>query len=212
MSNKYVAKYEEIASEVATAIVNGDYKVGDKLHGRSVLASQFKVSPETIRKAVSLLQNQAVVATMPGSGSIILSRDAARKFLDHFFDTDIIEKTQRRLQELIEQRNALNKEIDDLIVAISEQQEKVFLRKYNLHEIQVEAGASLDGQSVQSAQIHSLTGATVVAIKRDDQCIYAPGRSAEFQQGDVIVFAGNKEVQQQLAVMASGPMTTDNEA
>ena len=199
---KYVAKYEEIASALAAAIVSGEYKVGEKLYGRSMLAVQFKVSPETVRRAISLLQSQAVVASVPGSGVVILSKEAAKKFLDDFFTLDVIEK-KRRLQELIHQRNLLNKEIDELFLAIAQEQEQAFLRKYNLREIRVEAGSILDGQSVQSAKIHSLTGATVVAIKRDDQCIYAPSRTVEVKAGDVIVFVGSREAERKLMTMVS---------
>jgi len=199
---KYVAKYEEIASALAAAIVSGEYKVGEKLYGRSMLAGQFKVSPETVRRAISLLQSQAVVASVPGSGVVILSKEAAKKFLDDFFTLDVIEK-KRRLQELIHQRNLLNKEIDELFLAIAQEQEQAFLRKYNLREIRVEAGSILDGQSVQSAKIHSLTGATVVAIKRDDQCIYAPSRTVEVKAGDVIVFVGSREAERKLMTMVS---------
>ncbi len=53
--------YHQIAVDIAAKIVNGRYKEGERLHGRSTLASQYNVSPETIRKAVFLLQDMGIV-------------------------------------------------------------------------------------------------------------------------------------------------------
>ncbi|MDF2533128.1 MAG: transcriptional regulator, GntR family, partial [Clostridia bacterium] len=52
--------YKKIAIDIANKIVKGDIKEKDKISGRSVLASMYNVSPETIRRAVALLHESEV--------------------------------------------------------------------------------------------------------------------------------------------------------
>ncbi|MBC7336132.1 MAG: GntR family transcriptional regulator, partial [Clostridia bacterium] len=109
-----LARYEEIALMLATDIARGRYREGERIYGRSVLAGQYSVSPETIRKAVALLQAREVVEAVAGSGIIVLSRQAASKFVEDFEEFSTLEKMGKRLDELLEQRNRLNAEIERL--------------------------------------------------------------------------------------------------
>jgi len=55
MENKFKItspRYQQIAADVAAKIVDGHYKVGDKIYARSSLASQYGVSSETARRAI----------------------------------------------------------------------------------------------------------------------------------------------------------------
>ena len=49
------AQYLQIAVDVASRVAGGDLREGDRLYGRSVMASEYGVSPETIRRALRLL-------------------------------------------------------------------------------------------------------------------------------------------------------------
>ena len=59
-----IPRYEQIAVDIASKVANGEYKIGAKLYGRSTLGGQYNVSPETIRRAMALLQKRGC-----GSGS-----------------------------------------------------------------------------------------------------------------------------------------------
>lgn len=48
-------RYVKIAMAVAERIYRGEFAIGEKVRGRSTLAGQYGVSPETIRRATSLL-------------------------------------------------------------------------------------------------------------------------------------------------------------
>ena len=48
--------YKNIALDIANKIINGEFKVGEKISGRSTLAGVYNVSPETIRRAIALLE------------------------------------------------------------------------------------------------------------------------------------------------------------
>jgi len=71
MATIKMASYQKIALSIAQDIVDGKYAVGEKLSGRSTLASRYKVSSETIRKAMAVLQDVQVVSIKPsGNGSL----------------------------------------------------------------------------------------------------------------------------------------------
>ena len=67
------AVYKQIAVDIAAKVVSGKYQPGQKIRGRSALASQYNVSPETVRRAVFLLSQVGVLEVRQGSGITILS-------------------------------------------------------------------------------------------------------------------------------------------
>ena len=81
MANKHkIAEpiYQKIAVDIASKIAAGKYKVGEKIYGRSMLAAHYAVSPETIRRAMFMLQDVGIVAIESGSG-------AGRPLPQHFY-------------------------------------------------------------------------------------------------------------------------------
>ena len=75
------AVYKQIAVDIAAKVVSGKYQPGQKIRGRSALASQYNVSPETVRRAVFLLSQVGVLEVRQGSGITILSVENAEEFL-----------------------------------------------------------------------------------------------------------------------------------
>ena len=69
------AVYKQIAVDIAAKVVSGKYQPGQKIRGRSALASQYNVSPETVRRAVFLLSQVGVLEVRPGSGITILQEN-----------------------------------------------------------------------------------------------------------------------------------------
>lgn len=59
MENDALPQYMRIARSIAQRIADGELQEGEKLSGRSKLSSEYNVSPETIRKAVQVLQDRA---------------------------------------------------------------------------------------------------------------------------------------------------------
>ena len=70
------SQYLQIALDLATRIAQGELTEGSRIYGRSVLASEYGVSPETIRKALRLLADMKVVDVKPQSGAVVLSAPA----------------------------------------------------------------------------------------------------------------------------------------
>ncbi|MCL6560667.1 MAG: GntR family transcriptional regulator [Firmicutes bacterium] len=110
----HIARYITIAMDVAEKIVNGEYKEGQKLSGRSTLAGLYNVSPETIRRALSILQEAGMVKVAPGIGVIVDSVEAARNYIADSSQYKVIKELQERLVYLVSERNKLNNEIEHL--------------------------------------------------------------------------------------------------
>jgi len=70
-------RYQQIAVEIAERIVENRYQVGEKIHARSTLASNFNVSPETARKAINVLVDLEIMEVHHGSGAYVASREKA---------------------------------------------------------------------------------------------------------------------------------------
>ena len=72
------SQYLQIALDLATRIAQGELTEGSRIYGRSVLASEYGVSPETIRKALRLLADMKVVDVKPQSGAVVLSAGTSK--------------------------------------------------------------------------------------------------------------------------------------
>ncbi len=185
-----LARYEKIAVEIAEKIVRKEYRPGEKLYGRSTLAGQYNVSPETVRRAVALLQSVNVVVVEPGRGIIIGSREAAAEFLREFEARRHLEEMRNRINTLVEERNRINREIDEILGELISYTVKMTGRLYKIEEAEVEEGSFLVGKSLTSAGFRSSTGATVLAMVRDGKEIFSPDVTMEIKAGDILVFVG----------------------
>lgn len=63
-------RYQQVAVEIAERIADNRYQVGEKIHARSTLASNFNVSPETARKAINVLVDLGIMEVRHGSGGL----------------------------------------------------------------------------------------------------------------------------------------------
>jgi DNA-binding FadR family transcriptional regulator len=66
--------YEHIAHELATAIANGVYEVGDRLPSERELAQKFEVSRPTVREAIIALELDGLVDVRLGSGVYVVNQ------------------------------------------------------------------------------------------------------------------------------------------
>ena len=94
--------YESIAIDVAGRIVDGDISIGQKISGRTLLASHYNVSPETIRKAMGLLAQANVISVSQGKEVIVQSVEQAEEFLRHHMSMLSAYSLKQELEILIE--------------------------------------------------------------------------------------------------------------
>ena len=99
-----IPRYQQIAIEIASKIVNEEYTIGQKIHGRSSIASQYNVSPETARRAFCILSDLDIITPEKGSGMVIKSRDNAIEFLNQFSNRKTIETIKIAITQNIERQ------------------------------------------------------------------------------------------------------------
>ena len=169
------AVYKQIAIDIASKVVNGRYRPGQKIHGRSTLASQYNVSPETVRRAVFLLNQVGVLQVRQGAGITILSVENAEEFLSKSNERQSLEN----INILLDANDRFN-----------------YLNPLTPFELAIEEGCPLVGQTIASVHFWNNTGATIIAIRRKGSTILSPGPHAQFFAGDHILIVGDEAAYQ----------------
>jgi len=120
MENQEIPRYIKIAVDIANSIYSGEFKVGDKLKGRSTLSSKYNVSPETIRRSVSLLQDMDIVEVSEKSGIYIKSVENAYTYIQKFNSKKDIRHVRQKIKELQSEKLKIEKEINKYLDIILE--------------------------------------------------------------------------------------------
>lgn len=173
------AVYKQIAIDIASKVVNGRYRPGQKIHGRSTLASQYNVSPETVRRAVFLLNQVGVLQVRQGAGITILSVENAEEFLSKSNERQSLDTIKNHINILLDANDRFN-----------------YLNPLTPFELTIEEGCPLVGQTIASVHFWNNTGATIIAIRRKGSTILSPGPHAQFFAGDHILIVGDEAAYQ----------------
>ena len=94
------SQYLHIARDLAARISKGEFPEGGKLFGRSMLASEYRVSPETIRRALRLLADMKVVEIKAQSGAKVLSTDNAKRYIANFEESASPQSLRRQFSDI----------------------------------------------------------------------------------------------------------------
>jgi len=205
-SQVHLARYITIAVDIATRVVRGEYRIGQKIFGRSTLAGKYNVSPETIRRALTLLQERGIVDVMPGIGVVVKSDRAAREYLADYNQKKVLLEIQERLEVLLKERERLNLEIDRLTNQLLDYTFKMAGRLQKLEEVSVPADSPLLGASLSEAGFRARTGATVLSIYRNGHEIVSPEANTTLKTGDVLLVVGTRESAEMVRQMIMGEM------
>lgn len=185
--------YQQISIDLANRIANGEFEEGQKIHGRSTLAGQYNVSPETIRRAMTLLEDMKIVEVVERSGIIVKSREEAFKFIERFKSKDSMSSIKKEIKNIIYEKRRL------------EEQEIYFLEKlvdYSARfknsnpfaplEIEITKNSKLIGKTIAEVNFWQHTGATIIGIRRGASLVLSPGPYAIFMEGDVFIMIGEE--------------------
>lgn len=80
-----------------------------------------------------------------------------------------------------------------LVAAPDREDLQLALGKLDLEWIEVEQGSPLEGHTLLQSELRKRTGASVVAILRDDAAIANPPVDTRFEAGDTVVIIGTPE-------------------
>ncbi len=151
----------------------------------------FGVSPETTRKALNILADLHIVSIKHGSGVIILSKEKANNFLEHFEKTSSLDSQKNKILQKISEQEKNLKELKGL-VSIYLDQTKQIQNKYPFepHGLKLTEDSDLLGKTLAEAQVWHKTGAVIVAIERDNHLLISPSPYQTFEKEDLIYFVG----------------------
>ena len=185
-------QYIRIALGIASQIASGELQEGEKLSGRSLISSEYGVSPETVRKAMRQLADMKVVEVKDKSGVVVLSSDNARRFIESCAEKDDLQELYDTLYNLHTECNRLSKKMLDTYANILEAQANPTVSDLKLPHYQVKVPEDWEhnGKSLATLHFWQETEATVIAVRRHKNTIVSPGPYAELYKGDLIVFVG----------------------
>ncbi|WP_295580421.1 TrkA C-terminal domain-containing protein [uncultured Oscillibacter sp.] len=186
------SQYLQIALDLAGRIARGDLPEGSRIYGRSVMSSEYNVSPETIRRALRLLADMKVVEVKPQSGAVVLSADSARRYIQLFEEGTDVHYLRKQLKELLAEYGDLSRRLTDTVTALVKSRDTFAAANepFPNYEVPVPKDSPLIGKSIGALKFWQSTGGTIVAIRRGQTVILSPGPYAELFAGDVIVLVG----------------------
>ena len=187
------SQYLQIALDIARRIAKGELPEGQRIYGRSLMASEYNVSPETIRRALRLLSDMKVVEVKPQSGVVVLSCDSARRYIESFEESADVRALRRQLKALLAEYADLSRRLSDTVTALMKSRDTFAAadEPFPNYEVRVPADSALIGRSIGELKFWQSTGGTIVAIRRGQTVILSPGPYAQLYGGDVIVLVGS---------------------
>ncbi len=72
MSSKYVQVYNALKKQIES----GEYAIGEALPAEAVLQEKFRVSRDTVRKSLGMLENQGYIQKGRGRAAVVVERGA----------------------------------------------------------------------------------------------------------------------------------------
>ena len=182
--------YYQVAFDIASKIAAGDLKEGDRFSGRSLMGSQYGVSPETIRRALGHLNDLGIVSIKNNSGSTVQSQKRAKEYVEQYQANLDLLSLKIKLREMVAQRDALNAEINHISEQIVDLLERFRSSdRFRTYEFAIQKDCAVAGQTIGAIRFRQRTGATIVAIQKGAELQLSPGPETELDQGDVLVVA-----------------------
>lgn len=203
MNDAEYPQYQRIAYDIASRVASGEIPIRRKMSGRSLLASEYGVSPETIRRALKLLADMKVVETSAGSGVYAISQDNAKRYCMSREGEEERKGLELRFRELVTKHSDLSLEILDIASEMTRARQTT-RQQMPYYEEKIEPGSQLVGKSIGGLQFWQRTGATIVGIRRGKRVILSPGPKAELYDGDSIIFVGEKDAAELVKKLVSG--------
>lgn len=189
------ARYQEIAIDIAHAIMMGVYHEGVKIHGRSTLAGRYNVSPETIRRAIAILQNVGVVTVSQGVGITVTSKAKAEKFLKSLNQKGEIRVFLEDLKNLMDIRRENDIKIESHVSKLRGYADRIMSRWLDVGEIEIGRDSAAIGKTLRELKVRERTGTTIIAVVRDGLEQFSPEAEFVLRGEDVLLAAGSPEGQ-----------------
>lgn len=190
-----LAGYKSIALDIAQRIVSGEFPVQSKISGRSLLAGQYHVSPETIRKAIGLLKDENIVSVSQGKEIIVISDTQAYEYINKNNYLKSVYSLKQDLQLLLQEKKEIDRKFETLLTEIINASDRLQnLKPYHPVEIKVTGNSHVIGMTIGNLQFWQNTGATIIALRRGTTVSISPGPHVVLIEDDVLVIVGDEKV------------------
>ena len=191
--------YQKIAIDITNRIVKDEFPLGSKIYGRSKLAGEYKVSPETIRRAMILLEDMDIVEVNQGSGITVKSRDQAIKYIEKFKVLDSMNSLKNDLINLNKEKKIIDDKFELTINKILDFSQKFkSTNPFSPLEIKISQDAKIINKTISDVSFWQNTGATIVGIRRKNKMMLSPGPDAVFLPNDVIIIIAEDSVYERI--------------
>lgn len=183
--------YLQVAVDVAGRVVRDELKVGQKISGRTTLASEYNVSPETIRKAMKLLSDVDIVTVKHGNGIHVSSVEHAEEFIERYRIKTNVNQLKEELIELMRQRDAIEQKMNDTMSSIIDYTSRFKNSDHvTVNEYLLNYPNRNICKSIRELELKKRTGVTLVGIKRDGVTTLSPNDDEIIRAQDKILYVG----------------------
>lgn len=189
-------RYIKIAQDICGKILTGEFPEGTLLKGRSILGSMYNVSPETIRKALNLLEKEKVVEIKRGVGVYVDSVLHAQQFAESWKSKTLISNKYTELKNLLAEKKELDNKIDEAIKDMKDSFSYQTHEAVHFSEVEIPQDSWIDGKTIGEVYFWNYTEATIVAIisKETGRAQQSPGPDFPLQVGDKLLFVGKDDL------------------
>lgn len=187
-------RYVKIAHDICSKILSGEFKEGDIIKGRSLLASTYNVSPETIRKAITILANEGIVEVKQGVGIFVDSIIKAKQYADKWDAQSTIDEQYNKVTTLIEEANKLNIKLQEALNAMIDNFKYQTNETINFQKATIPQGCWLNNKTIGEVYFWNYTEATIVAVVSNGNIQTSPGPDYPLKEGDTLILVGKDEV------------------
>ena len=183
--------YVRIAQDIAHRIANGDIKEGKKLSGRSIMSSEYGVSPETIRRSFSLLEELNVVSVHQNSGVVVNSAKYATQYVERHMSRDSRRELLKRMHKIYEtQKEAYNELMEITNTLVDSTEHFIASSPFYTYDCIIPPYSIAINKTLSDLNFWQETKATVIAIRRDGKVLISPGPHEQILLGDILVLVG----------------------
>lgn len=205
-----VPRYRQVAVDIASKIVDGQYQVGEKIYARSQVASQYAVSAETARRAIALLAETGIVEATKGSGVMIQSYENALLFLRRSQDANTLSELKKNAISQTEQLSAQVMQLKKTVTELVDRTDQFrFSNPFVPFRTVIQNRSNCIGKSLQDLSFWHNTAATVIAVRRGEDLYLSPGPYEVLQENDILYFIGEEACCDRVSALISEEITYD---
>lgn len=189
-------RYVKIAHDICSRILSGEFREGDLLKGRSMLASMYNVSPETIRKAIIILADEGILEVKQGVGIFVDSVVKAKQYADKWDAQSSVDEQYAKVTELIKEVNDINAKLQEALAEMIDNFKYQTNEAIVFQKATIPAKCWLNNKTIGEVYFWNYTEATIVAVVdgRDGSIQPSPGPDYPLRSGDTLILVGKDEL------------------